>query len=587
MKEGRDVGHDGLRTEAGSAARHEAKLEVPASPMTSSRMTKRTSDGDEVTVHASRSIYTENTRRAVTLGGRHLLRAVPISTVLHLGGSILQSNVGLEEHYDLSAPVTHLDAFLSHTWSTSRSKKFMTLVVYYNFWPALVMGLVSAMITGVLVSTGVMTQIQMRDAMIIIQPRASGQACELVGFIFFVVGLISWHEIAAFVGCKGSRVFLDKSCIHQTDEAKKRQGIQGLAAFLTKSRSLVVLHTDEYLQRLWTVYELASYLLLNPEGYVELLPVDLPLMLLATLMLVAVDLVTCIKMLPPCILYQKFWEGDRLVADCVLLHGLIATVMGMLFFRWERMLRRMWAQLATFDITVSKCACEGDRPLVEGNVEAFLKHMGVVDADAAHAEAMEAFNTLVREIVPRLISKSLGLLGVRYKVAILISMRFVFHPFDDIAYDIAEGNLWQEWFCDIVRDIALCFARGPILVAIAAYLGKRYACYEGWRAGLALFMTILAIQTAAHIMNIALYTLHDLATVSIEGVIAYLAYCSGLGFIAYAIFRRRDDGGRFYDVGSKDLLCDDESCRSKRADTCFMREAQSPIEEDMAIATTV
>merc|ERR1719504_458999 len=71
-------------------------------------------------------------------------------------------------------------------------------------------------------------------------------------------------------------VFLDKTCIHQTDINLQTAGIRKLGAFLRRSRCMVVLYGEQYLQKLWTVYELASFLTLCPGRKIWVIPVYFP-----------------------------------------------------------------------------------------------------------------------------------------------------------------------------------------------------------------------------------------------------------------------------------------------------------------------
>ena len=58
-------------------------------------------------------------------------------------------------------------------------------------------------------------------------------------------------------------------------------GIANLAAFLAYSWSMVVLYSDVYLEKLWTVYEIASFLLLFPRGRLHVRPVYFPKLVLS------------------------------------------------------------------------------------------------------------------------------------------------------------------------------------------------------------------------------------------------------------------------------------------------------------------
>jgi len=53
----------------------------------------------------------------------------------------------------------------------------------------------------------------------------------------------------------------------------QRQGIEKLSAFLSNSEIMVALYTDTYLLKLWTVYEVASFLALRPIKCMKIVPV--------------------------------------------------------------------------------------------------------------------------------------------------------------------------------------------------------------------------------------------------------------------------------------------------------------------------
>jgi hypothetical protein len=92
-----------------------------------------------------------------------------------------------------------------------------------------------------------------------------------------MITLFTYQEWRLWLtGWHGPAVFLDKTCIHQTDHDLQINGIRKLGAFLKSSRCMVVLYGKEYLQKLWTVYEVASFLTLRPGSQIWVIPVYFP-----------------------------------------------------------------------------------------------------------------------------------------------------------------------------------------------------------------------------------------------------------------------------------------------------------------------
>ena len=67
------------------------------------------------------------------------VRGLPLACVLRRSGKLFQNSDGDDAAFALSSTVDHVDAFLSHTWSTARWRKFMALSMHYNFNKALCM----------------------------------------------------------------------------------------------------------------------------------------------------------------------------------------------------------------------------------------------------------------------------------------------------------------------------------------------------------------------------------------------------------------------------------------------------------------
>merc|ERR1719350_1662992 len=89
------------------------------------------------------------------------------------------------------------------------------------------------------------------------------------------------HELKRALGLRGCTVFLDKTCIHQTDKDLQREGILKLGAFLRSSSKMLVVYSDIYLTKLWTVYEVACFLSLHPTSNMTVVPISQPVLILA------------------------------------------------------------------------------------------------------------------------------------------------------------------------------------------------------------------------------------------------------------------------------------------------------------------
>eukprot|EP00438_Fugacium_kawagutii_P020557 Skav202321 [mRNA] locus=scaffold60:322116:334324:+ [translate_table: standard] len=87
-----------------------------------------------------------------------------------------------------------------------------------------------------------------------------------------VLCLLFWHDVKWLFCCRGKRVFLDRCCIHQNDEDLKQQGIEHLDIFLQLSDKMLVVYSELYTKKLWTMYELATFLPKRGPGRLVVLP---------------------------------------------------------------------------------------------------------------------------------------------------------------------------------------------------------------------------------------------------------------------------------------------------------------------------
>ena len=147
----------------------------------------------------------------------------------------------------------------------------MALSMHYNFMKALCLALFFGVVVSGLVIVGVLPVFTIAPGGWHERHPSAPYALVFVTVSFHVF----LHVVHEVLPTDSTRVFLDKACINQGNAGRKMEGISNLGITCFFSWKLVVLDCAEYFQRLWTVYELSSFLL---RSHCELvfLPVNLP-----------------------------------------------------------------------------------------------------------------------------------------------------------------------------------------------------------------------------------------------------------------------------------------------------------------------
>ena len=334
------------------------------------------------------------------------VRGLPLSCVLQGCGKLFQDPVGSDATFALSSQVNHLDAFLSHTWSTPRWRKFMALSMHYNFMKALCIAVSFGVVVGVLVTMEVLPVFTIAPGGWHERHPSAPYALVLVSVSFHVF----LHVVHEVLPTDSTRVFLDKACINQSDADRKMQGISNLGVACFFSWKLVVLESEEYFRRLWTVYELSSFLL-RRRCELVFLPVKLPFAVCI------MSLATTVAIFVSEVMKSTFVHA---LAPWIATLGLFTTPLPLLpTFISIPIVQRMWAReqsrrlsrLESFSISTAKCSSEDDRAPVERNIMLLLKdlgHLAVDDdradadrADADRADALNMFDEAVRWNLPQ------------------------------------------------------------------------------------------------------------------------------------------------------------------------------------------
>eukprot|EP00929_Paragymnodinium_shiwhaense_P098019 TRINITY_DN59581_c0_g2_i1.p1 TRINITY_DN59581_c0_g2~~TRINITY_DN59581_c0_g2_i1.p1 ORF type:complete len:657 (-),score=49.55 TRINITY_DN59581_c0_g2_i1:79-2049(-) len=208
-----------------------------------------------------------------------LLRAVTSNHALQGYGKHFKGNVGRPSDFMLSECTGHIDDFVSHDWSTPRILKYISLSYIYNSRAAFVGSTLICTLLGiareVLIRSGALHPFCDRG-----DDDDSHMLCDLglcltLGPCLYILLLFHWQALRARV-VRNKLLFVDKLCIDQYDDEKKRQGILGLAGFLKQAKRMVVLWSPTYFSRLWCTYELATWFRFEREvSSVSFVPVEI------------------------------------------------------------------------------------------------------------------------------------------------------------------------------------------------------------------------------------------------------------------------------------------------------------------------
>jgi len=434
----------------------------------------------------------EEAKKSITFGDPQLLRASASSAILSNGGRILDprfdTSNGAGDLYQMSARRDHIDAFVSHNWSTPRIPKLFTLALHFNLTTAFALTAGVAVVVMLLQIAGNLPAYQsyklgeVQEEEVELTVRAPW--CKIAGTATFFAGMLLSHEVRSRVGCcPGPTFFMDKTCIHQTDLELKKQGIQSLGAFLNYSWSMVVVYSDCYLQKLWTVYEVASFLALHPGGAMNVLPIFM-------WKVVAVGNLAYFGFLLWyffCLLVDVRRPIDEAAGSglgqlisyigLVMLLGPSAIAFSFIMRRWAHVQAQLREQVAQFCVQDARCFCEDDRPVVYSLITAFIRAMNVLDEEAVanpdQEVLLEEFNKLVRTEVPDMILVSIGRIGIPYKHVAAMCLGHALHTCDNFAVFWREGWELNAIISNTFLHGSLFLGVFPLYVALTSLLTSR------------------------------------------------------------------------------------------------------------------
>ncbi|CAE7210942.1 unnamed protein product [Symbiodinium sp. CCMP2456] len=188
----------------------------------------------------------EYMRKAVATVAKHLssfkltrpeiLRVTSAHRILWAAGLVLRGGAYSKDMYKQSKQAANIKQFWSHSWHGPVWCKIALLGVVCNGLPAVSLGTLAVAFATVPV----------------VMYEASHLWAMLAGLLMSCLTFCLWRP--------RRDVFVDKLCIHQTDEKLKVEGVINMCAFLKHSESMLVCWDRTYAHRLWCILEVAAFL---------------------------------------------------------------------------------------------------------------------------------------------------------------------------------------------------------------------------------------------------------------------------------------------------------------------------------------
>lgn len=464
-------------------------------------------------------------------GRTDLLRGSRLSSVMRRGAAILSSPAGSAATFDLSEEVTAIATFISHNWSVPRARKFFCLALYFNFRSALLVAVGSTIAIAAATSQELLPRVVIDAGRV--EPGMCGTV--LVTPIFLLVVCFG-HDLRRLVGCTSSLVFLDKTCIHQSDAKRKQEGILKLGAFIQSSASMLIVYSDVYLKKLWTVYEVACFLSMHPTRRLAVISPCTPLFVLGgTTSLYLARALT--------VLLQFFSRGgsSTIAGFELICAGLNCYAMVVLLRYLARTKESITQRLEHFRAEECLCVDEADREIVCRNIALLVRATGEVDSGASQEEAIWAFNRLVRRRLSGPLRASVGL-QYFHCVAIFLCSQAPSHLDGYFGkYPFPEGPLTRMQICRVMILGTLTFGIIPLLMLSASTWCGRCLNFSGWvEHAFLLFGSVLFTL----LVSIARFFLNQLFLLSIHhdagvaGLVVVMLSMIALAASAIAFERR-------------------------------------------------
>mmetsp|Transcript_41259 Transcript_41259/g.68649 ORF Transcript_41259/g.68649 Transcript_41259/m.68649 type:complete len:564 (-) Transcript_41259:170-1861(-) len=370
----------------------------------------------------------------LSLARPELQRSVRAGNVLRLWSTIFHHEP-YEGLYEMSAPTSVIDTFVSHSWRTPGWSRALTLAWHLSLTRLV---LVAAIVPLIWETFAIWFDIELTTWFL---PQGSDGMIKIpIGAAPIVVPLVFAITMLSVGWCTAS-LYLDRCCMCQHDTELMRASIHQLGAYIARSKHFLILWDKTYCSRLWCMYEVASFLALHPVGHLHLVPITSVLPVLALWIFHTLATIG-IAYVGAQIIFARWFMSlcqeylPNPAAQVALLFVLASSILCVCYacvcwFVYDQVLTHMSAieklhqQLGSFAVANLQCAVEQDRAVVEKEIKRLFG-------------SCQKFESVVRnQVAPQLV-KDVGVLTIPYRFIILSVTSHIWFGIDCLSL--------MEWF---------------------------------------------------------------------------------------------------------------------------------------------
>lgn len=421
-----------------------------------------------------------------------LVRGASLRDVLRCAGHVLSSSEGCAKDFQHSRTVEALDVFICHTWDTGRASKLTALALHGNARMAtfVTLALTASLVSADVFSGRLLSWYRFRgDRMVDL-----GMWCVVSSFPCYWSVLFFHREIFCL---HGPTVFFDKLCIHQVDITRRSQGIKAIPKVISKATQMLVVLTPSTLTRVWTMFELSSFLILRGPENLKVQPALLSSVCLLGSFVVYVASLAFFSVNSMVSPRLQTWVS--LVIFAVLLPP--SALFARYLYKWGLEIKELEQQAQKFNFDTAICAVEEDRTMLKSIISDLYYASVVSELDGTESEKVRQVREYQRELqilVAETIRTSMGRAGLPLHFWLYINIAYLASEIDSLSGDFR--HVWNgevpsyiagQTTLRCLADITFTFALESVISYLCIYEAQKQ-CLRGnkWASRVTLCLSI-------------------------------------------------------------------------------------------------